>query len=92
MNNNVSFQTTKCNISANYDQTSLTGFESTIKNTQLLEELSIRMIAEYHRTITFAGVQVTNTIRSLEYFYPALNEVIISKISAMTKEIKNKSQ
>ena len=89
MNKNVSFQTTKCNISADYDQINLTGFESTLKNTQFIEELSIRMIAEYYLSITFASVQVQNALRSLKYFYPVLNDEIISKVSTLTKEIIN---
>jgi hypothetical protein len=90
MINNAPLETTKCNISTDNKHTNITGFESTLKNTQLLEELSIRTISEYHQTITFAGVQVTNTIRSLEYFYPVMNDEIILKVSTMAKEIINK--
>ncbi len=87
MINNIPIQATKCNIPTNYEQNIVSNCETILKNTKNLEELSIRMISEYHQTITFAGVQVTNTIRSLEYFYPVLDDEIIAKVSTLTKEI-----
>ena len=87
MINNIPIETAKCNIPTNYDHNNVSNCETILKNTKNLEELSIRMVSEYHQTITFAGVQVTNTIRSLKYFYPELDDEVISKISTFTKEI-----
>ena len=87
MNNNIPIETVKSNIPADYENAIEPNFESNLQLTKIFEELSIRMISEYHRTITFAGVQVTNTIRSLEYFYPVLDDEIIAKVSTFTKEI-----
>jgi len=87
MINNIPIETAKSNISRDNEIAVVPNFESNLQLTKIFEELSIRMISEYHQTITFAGVQVTNTIRSLEYFYPGLNDEIISKVSSLTKEI-----
>jgi len=89
MINNIPIETTKCNIPTDHEIPIAADFESTLQLANLLEDLTIIMIAEYSRTITFTSVQVTNTIRSLEYFYPSLNDEIISKLKTMTAEINS---
>ena len=87
MINNIPIETEKCNNRTDYEIPIAADFESTLQLANLLEDLSIIMIAEYSRTITFTSVQVTNIIRSLEYFYPSLNDEIISKLKTMIAEI-----
>jgi hypothetical protein len=87
MINNIPIETAICNNPTDYENAIAPNFESNLQLTKIFEELSIRMISEYHQTIAYSGVQVTNTIRSLKYFYPGLNDEVISKISTFTKEI-----
>ena len=87
MNNNIPIDLTKCNIPTDHEIPIAADFESTLQLANLLEDLSIIMNAEYSRTITFTSVQVTNTIRSLEYFYPSLDDEINSKLKTMTAEV-----
>lgn len=50
-------------------------------------ELSSSIISESIRTIVFAGIQFTNTIHSLEYFYPSFDQKMMTEISEMSRQI-----
>ena len=87
MINNIPIDLTKSNIPTDHKIPIAADFESTLQLANLLEDISFIMIAEYSRTITFTSVQVANTIRSLEYFYPSLNDEINSKLKTMTADV-----
>jgi hypothetical protein len=89
MMNKAPLETTKCNNPTNYKISLAPDIESIMQISVFIEKLSDIIFSEYYRTIIFAGVQVTNTIRSLEYFYPSLKDGIISQVKTMTGEITN---
>jgi hypothetical protein len=76
-----------CYVSQDQSIPIASDFKSNKQLVEQMEQLSILLIAEYYRTITFTSIQVSNTFRSAGYFYPSINKRAPKEIKAMVAEV-----
>ena len=83
----IPFAPNICYVSQNQSIPVASDFKSNKQLVEQMEQLSIVLIAEYYRTITFTSIQVSNTFRSAGYFYPSLNDRAPKEIKTMVAEV-----